>query len=227
MDPAVIAASIGVAGTVIVGVVGFWSTNRAGDKAAQAAAGNTIRTLDAARDDRIWDRRASAYEQGIAALLYRREGRRKEWAQLHEPSTLSVGRLYSYNVSLPDQPFFDRYPARGWIEAEGTLLAYATPRVIKALDAAREANDAARALIDSCQKLRPTIDIPLELTREDSAVAPEDSMQDAEAEAKFQAALQALEPVVENAEQKDNDLINAIRNDLDARPSQAPPPAKR
>jgi hypothetical protein len=220
MDPAVIAASVGVGGTVIVGVVGFWSTKRAGDKAAQVATGNTIRTLDAARDDRIWDRRASAYEQGIAALLYRRQRRRKEWDELQEPLAPSTHRLYSFNLSLADQPYFDRYPPRGWFDAEGSLLAYATPKVIKALDAAREADDAARALLDSCQKLRPPIEIPLELSGEDSGASPEASMPIAEADAKFRVALEALEPMVRNAEQKDNDLINAIRDDLEARPSQ-------
>lgn len=106
------------------------------------------------------------------------------------------------------------------------MLAYATPKVVKALDAAREADDAARALLDSCQKLRPPIEIPLELSREDSGASPEASMPIAEADAKFQAALVVLEPMVLNAEQKDNDLINAIRDDLEARPSQAHHPAK-
>jgi hypothetical protein len=82
MDPTVIAAAIGVGGTVIVGVVGFWSTKTASDKAALVATDNTARALDAARDERIWDRRARAYGQSVAALLYRRQQRRQELGEL-------------------------------------------------------------------------------------------------------------------------------------------------
>jgi hypothetical protein len=158
MDPTVITAAIGVGGTVIVGVVGFWSTKTASDKAAQVATDNTARALDAARDERIWDRRARAYEQSVAALLYRRQQRRQELAELvalPAAGLRPLGRTYALwqeQVSLPDHPFFDRYPS-GWFEVEGTLLAYATPKVITALDAARQADDAARIALGRCRKL--------------------------------------------------------------------------
>src|ERR1700733_14704411 len=139
MDPTVIAAAIGVGGTVIVGVVGFWSTKTASDKAANVATDITFSALDAARDERIWDRRARAYEQGIAALLYRRQERRGLY-ELSGPRLQPDARPWSpmlqdavrfhYNVSLPDQPYFDHYAPRGWFEVEGTLLAYATEAVI-------------------------------------------------------------------------------------------------
>ena len=232
MDPTVIAAAIGVGGTVIVGVVGFWSTKTASDEAAQAATGNTTRALDAARDERIWDRRARAYEQSIAALLYRRQRRRMEQAQLHGtpmlayaqvgPPVLGNRLLFQENVSLPDQPYFDRYPPRGWFEVEGTLLAYATPKVIMALDAARHADDAARIAFDCCWELQPVEDIVRGASPRDPGAAPEALKPDANAEAELRAAQEALKCALEDAEQKDKDLINAIRDDLAAKPSQAP-----
>jgi hypothetical protein len=45
MNPTVLAAAIGVGGTVVVGVAGFW-----------AAVRNTGRTIVHARENRIWDR---------------------------------------------------------------------------------------------------------------------------------------------------------------------------
>jgi len=61
---------------------------------------------------------------------------------------------------------------------------------------------------------------------EDSGGAREAPKLDADAAAKLQAALEVLEPALRRAEQKDNDLINAIRDDLDKRPSQARPASK-
>ncbi len=226
MDPTVIAAAIGVGGTVIVGVVGFWSTKTASDKAAQVATDNTGRALDAARDERIWDRRARAYEQSVAALLYRRQQRRQELAELAAPPAArqSPLRLHYYaqwqqDVSLPDRPFFDRYP-RGWFEVEGTLLAYASPKVITALDAARQADDAARIALGRCRELSGK-KIALNDPSEDSDASPEEAQKpDANAQEELEAAGKALQSALGEAEQKDNDLIDAIRDDLDAKPSQ-------
>jgi len=229
MDPVVTAAAIGVAGTVVVGVVGFWSTKRASDKAGQVATDNAARFLDAAHDARIWDRRAWAYEQGIAALLYRRQRRREERDQLHEPSRLHAHAWAVESVvTLPDEPYFDRYPPRGWFEVEGALLAYATPRVVEALDAARQADGEARSALDRCRELRPVRveEVGPDTSGEDSGGAREAPKLDADAAAKLQAALEVLEPALRRAEQKDNDLINAIRDDLDKRPSQARPASK-
>lgn len=51
---------IGVGGTVIVAVVGFRSTRRA-----------TETTIHASHDDRLWDRKADAYSEVMAAVLER------------------------------------------------------------------------------------------------------------------------------------------------------------
>jgi hypothetical protein len=64
MNPTVLAATIGVSGTVIVGVAGFG-----------AAIWNTRKTLAAAREARIWDRRAAAYVDAIHEVDGRRTRR--------------------------------------------------------------------------------------------------------------------------------------------------------
>ncbi len=73
MSPLVEAAWIASGGvfvcvgrTVIVGVSGFRSTRRA-----------TERTVQAAQEDRLWRKRADAYQDALAAALYRSNRRRQ------------------------------------------------------------------------------------------------------------------------------------------------------
>ena len=114
------------------------------------------------------------------------------------------------------------------VRGRGSLARYATPRVVEALDAARQADDEGRSALDRCRKLRPVRveEIGPDTFREDSGAAREAPKLDANAAAKLQAALEVLEPALRRAEQKDNDLINAIRDDLETRPSQARPASK-
>jgi len=56
VDPIVTAAAIGVGGTVLVGVAGF-----------TAAIWNTRQTIRHDREARVWDRRADAYVETLAA----------------------------------------------------------------------------------------------------------------------------------------------------------------
>jgi hypothetical protein len=57
VDPTVTAAAIGVGGTVLVGVAGF-----------TAAIWNTKQTIGRDREARVWDRRADAYVETLAAI---------------------------------------------------------------------------------------------------------------------------------------------------------------
>jgi hypothetical protein len=60
MDPTVIAAAIGVGGTVIVAVAGF-----------STAVWTAKETISHARESRVWDRRADVYIEALAAVNYR------------------------------------------------------------------------------------------------------------------------------------------------------------
>jgi hypothetical protein len=63
----VVAAAIGVGGTVIVGVAGFG-----------ASIWNTRRTIAHDRDSRLWDKRAAAYEAALAEIV-NRSATRQRW----------------------------------------------------------------------------------------------------------------------------------------------------
>lgn len=107
MNPTVLAAAIGVGGTVIVGVTGFWASVR-----------NTGKTVSLARESRIWDRRAKAYVDIIAAL---------EW-QL---------RLFG-----PHRRIFPEAGDLGppnWEKLETSLQAWASESVLTAMKASAQA----------------------------------------------------------------------------------------
>jgi hypothetical protein len=71
-------------------------------------------------------------------------------------------------------------------------------------------------------------EITLDDLLKDSDASPKEAPKpDATAQAELEAAAKALESALGEAEQKDNDLIDAIRDDLDAKPSQARPPASQ
>jgi hypothetical protein len=58
-------------GTVAVAIAAARSTRKATSKTVDGATQDTIRALNAARDDRLWEKQAAAYEETLASLLYR------------------------------------------------------------------------------------------------------------------------------------------------------------
>jgi hypothetical protein len=64
MNPTVMAAAIGVGGTVIVGLAGF-----------SASVWNTRKAIAQAHESRVWDRRADVYVDALAAVNYRQFSR--------------------------------------------------------------------------------------------------------------------------------------------------------
>lgn len=118
MDPTVTAAAIGVGGTVIVGVVGFW-----------ASIWNTRKSIAHDREGRLWDKRAAAYETALTETV-NRSATRERWLN-SSSETWTVENLEEYRAwqAKPD-----------WSEAEGKLLAYASQQVLEALIAARSAD---------------------------------------------------------------------------------------
>jgi hypothetical protein len=104
MDPAVMAATIGVGGTVIVGVAGY-----------SAAVWGTRKTLQA-RDTRMWDKRAEVYVDALAAVHYRqtaRERAMRTWRMDNEDDRHEAAYLAAYTA--PD-----------WHQLEARLLAFAS-----------------------------------------------------------------------------------------------------
>ncbi len=120
MNPTVIAAAIGVGGTVVVGVTGFLAAIR-----------NTRKTITHARESRIWDRRANAYVEALAALHHRQEAREVR-VQTGAVDDLIKQRAQAY--------FGGTYSPPDWHELEASLLAFASGPVVTAARASSTAH---------------------------------------------------------------------------------------
>ena len=127
MDPTVTAAAIGVGGTVIVGVAGF-----------SAAIWTTRQTIAHARESRIWDKRAAAYEAALTELANRQVRRLRAMRSGGDVS--KVPELLAEFHAAQDTP--------AWPEVEGRLLAYCSQRVWDVLEAVRAADRAASESFD-------------------------------------------------------------------------------
>lgn len=114
MDPTVAAALIGVSGVVIVGVAGFGAT-----------IWTTRKTLQHARNDRLWDKRAEVYVDALAAVHYRNAKRERDmrtWPM-------------SPDDDRQEEAFLATYTAPDWHQLEARLLAFASQPVISAAQA--------------------------------------------------------------------------------------------
>jgi hypothetical protein len=112
MSSVVAAALIGVGGSVIVAVVGFLTT--------RAVTGQTIAAAaTSARETRLWDKRAAAYEAALSELA-RRLVRRQRAIDSVDDTNTAVDFVAEY-FATQDTP--------EWYEAEGRLLAYSSRKV--------------------------------------------------------------------------------------------------
>jgi hypothetical protein len=126
MDPTILASVIAGGAATVVAIVGYlfnWSSTR---KTIEAGTANTVRALDAARDDRVWDKRAAAYEETLAGMLYR-QAKQQDRMRL-----LRYGPDYEKGL----QDFYASYDPPSWFVTQARLLAYASQEVKDAFDAA-------------------------------------------------------------------------------------------
>jgi hypothetical protein len=120
MDPTVMAAAIGVGGTVIVGVAGFWTTVR-----------TTGKTIASAQESRVWDQRAKVYVDVLAALAYRQTSR----AHYMRASPLDD------RTSQDEQDYLAAYEEPDWIALNARLYAFASRPVVEAMKASQMADE--------------------------------------------------------------------------------------
>lgn len=203
MDATITAALIGggaliVSGgwTALVAITSTRSAQRTNQATLNAAADNTARALDAAREDRIWDKRADAYVEALYVIRHRQE-RRDDMTRTIRFDKATEDRRQEWLASfkLPDE-----------VGMEMRLLAYASEPVLTATRATGEANAKAenaylywKGLIEEAQQCAP--DAPI---RDQAA-----------------AAQKAMQPAVDEATRADEALLDTIRADLHSRPSQA------
>jgi len=119
MDPQVqgawIAAAtgvVGIVGTAIVAIAGFRNTRRATDK-----------TLGARRDDRLWARKADAYQDAMTAALQRHD-RRQQVLDAKAPP--EAGEL---QVS------------QEWFDMQGRLRTFGASKVVTAFEDSMKATE--------------------------------------------------------------------------------------
>lgn len=122
MDSTVVAAAIGVGGTVIVGVAGFWATVSA-----------TRKTIQAGRDNTIWDKRAEVYVDAIAAVHYR-QTRRAHDVQRYRLDDQAERQYQAYLAA---------YSPPDWYRLEACLIAFGSEPVFTALQASSTADQRA------------------------------------------------------------------------------------
>lgn len=141
MSPVIAAALIGVGGAVIVAVAGFLTTRTITIQTINAAA-------TAAREGRLWDKRAAAYESALIELA-QRQARRERFQRLQDAGDTAVAQK-----ALAD--YFATRDTPAWAAAEGRLLAYSSNEVRDALEAARRAGEAVSEAEERAEEAKKT-----------------------------------------------------------------------
>jgi len=119
MDPLLAAATIGVCGTVIVGVAGFG-----------ASIWTTRKTIQHARDTRMWDKRAELYVDALAAVHYRQAKRERDMR------TFRLGD----EDDRHEAAYLAGYTPPDFHQLEGRMLAFASHQVTEATQASSTAH---------------------------------------------------------------------------------------
>jgi hypothetical protein len=131
VNPVVEAAVIAAASTGGVAVVGFITNLRA-----------TTRTLEAAREEHLWDKRAEVYAEILALSAYRQAARKR---------VLDLDNL-SPDFRAGYQKLLDSYEQPSWFPLQGRVIAFASRDVQQAFGAARDSDEAcARAQLASAR----------------------------------------------------------------------------
>jgi hypothetical protein len=145
MTPVIWAAIVGVGGSVIVAVVGFYTTRHITVMSMETSIDEGHNNRIEAHNNRIWDKRAIAYEKALAELAAR-ELRREKAINLPNDTMTAANDTMTGAKRL--ETYFAARDTREWSEAEGQLMAYATQAVWDALQLARSAERHAAGLFE-------------------------------------------------------------------------------
>jgi len=209
VDPTITAAwitggvgALGIAGTTVTAWIGSRSTRKATERTVESGAASTMATLAAAREDRLWDKRAAAYEETLAGVLYRQARRSHElrgfrWDEATEAQLKEV---------------LDKSQPPGWFQTHARLTAYASDAVRTAFEEATQADSEVRGRYEQWTMLFADAKLAAESGRMDAAAR--DSDEAVKARKYIPAAL-------DEAKEKDEALIKLIRDELRSRPEAA------
>jgi hypothetical protein len=197
VEAAWIAAAVGafgIAGTVVTAIFSSRNTRRA-----------TEATVAAARDQRLWEKRAAAYEETVAGLVHR---------QLVREQDLRGFRL-DEAAEQRLKEFISSYDERRWIEAEGRMVAYASNAVLTAFMDAIEAHGKVLAAYERYARMADDNKQAVRSGRSGTAHSAEDTRR----------ARRDVEQPLKEAGDKDQALIELIRAELRSKPEGATLPA--
>jgi len=142
----VVAAAIGVTGTVIVGLAGFGAT-----------IWTTRQTAASARESRIWDRRAAAYVDVLAAIQSRQTARTTLISILRDPPHNDKdSRVVSIRRANNESP--------NWHDLEARLHAFASESVFTAVQASSTAAGDFHRAAEVAQETPAPLDTALKAT---------------------------------------------------------------
>jgi hypothetical protein len=198
-------ALVGLAGTVASSIVNSNNTRRATERTVEAGTEANRATLLAAREDRLWEKRAAAYQESLTQLLHRR-------AQRHFD-------LRKYRTSEAEEKrlteFYEKYELPGTFETWAGLTAYASEPVLASFNASMQAHSSVRAQYGARATLRESAE-RAQRSGSLGAVPDADTMMDAS---------RKLDSALEAANAADQALIDVIRDELRRVPEAAIPPA--
>ena len=211
MNAVIAAALISGGWTAAVAIVTTRINRTNTSQTIEAGAAQQARNLAADRDARIWERQADTYQDALKTLLYREKKRFHDF-RLHRTDEEKEKSL---------QEFFAAYNDPGWFETSARLLAYAPQEILDALDEAVIADDTARLRWEYWETLSQ------ENAAESEAARAAGEPPDWGFPPHVDAAIQAKNSALRDADDKDNTLRDLIRADLrrhrDSQPSEADP----
>jgi hypothetical protein len=196
---------LGIVGTVVTSVVSSSNTRKATERTVEEGAATNRATLAAAREDRLWEKRAAAYEETLTGLLHRQ-------AQRHFD-------LRKYRVDDETEQklkqFYENYELPGVFETQGRLVAYASDAVMDAFNASRGAHAKVRVQYGRRVALRETS--RLAQASGDLKVMPNRQ--------ELNEVNRQLDDVLSAADAADEALIKVIRDELRSKPEAAIQPS--
>jgi hypothetical protein len=177
---------VGVSGTVIVGIAGYRNARAAADRTALAA-----------HNERVWDRKADAYQDALAAALWR----------YHRRTYLSTAKITQQQYDSEANELFHKQSEQEWWALQGRLGTFGAPEVVEAYNRSLTASEVAHKQHEEWRNIRRQIE---DITSGDMVPDLTAVMQKAE------PFFTELKHAMGEAQRCDYLLEQAIRKDLDA-----------
>jgi hypothetical protein len=143
---AAVVSLVSLGGTVIVAISGFRNTKQTNERTIDSGTEQLKRTLDAARDDKLWDKRTQTYEEVTAYLLFIQAKRRLE-ARRRDVR-------FDDAIEEANNRLLGEYKPASWWELQGRLAIYGSDEVIAAFEGSHNADNEVAAALFRATNLR-------------------------------------------------------------------------